>query len=100
MKPNGNATSTERSQAILAAMQEEMRRVVLGEMRPADQLNAVGGRGTNEIGHDLDKRAADDRDSPLGIRWLMKIRSGLSGLRSDRLGSGIHQKLCLLRGCS
>jgi fructose/tagatose bisphosphate aldolase len=32
MKPDANTTSTERSQAILAAMQEEMRPVVLGEI--------------------------------------------------------------------
>jgi hypothetical protein len=61
MKPDANTTSTERSQAILVAMQEEMRRVVLGEMRPADQLAALVGRGTDEIRQDLDQRAADGR---------------------------------------
>jgi hypothetical protein len=61
MKPDANTTSTERSQAILVAMQEEMRRVVLGEMRPADQLAALVGRGTDEIRQDLDQQAADGR---------------------------------------
>ena len=61
MKPDANTTSTERSQMILAAMQEEMRRVVLGEMRPAGQLAALAGRGANEIRRDLDQWTADGR---------------------------------------
>jgi hypothetical protein len=61
MKPDANKTSTERSQAILAAMQEEMRRQVLGEMRPAGQLATLAGRSTNEIRHDLDQWVADGR---------------------------------------
>lgn len=56
-----DATSTERGQAILAAMQEEMRRVVLGEMRTAGQLATLASRGTNEIRRDLDQWAADGR---------------------------------------
>jgi hypothetical protein len=59
MKPD--TTSTERGQAILAAMQEEMRRVVLGEMRTAGQLATLANRGTNEIRRDLDQWAADGR---------------------------------------
>ena len=61
MKPDTNTTSTERSQAILAAMQEEMRRVVLGEMRTAGQLATLAGCGANEIQCDLDQWAADGR---------------------------------------
>lgn len=61
MKPDTNTTSTERGQAILAAMQEEMRRVVLGEMRTAGQLATLAGRGTNDIRRDLDQWAADGR---------------------------------------
>jgi hypothetical protein len=61
MKPDANPTSTEESQAILAAMQEEMRRLVLGEMRSAGQLAALAGCGTNEIRRDLDQWAADGR---------------------------------------
>jgi hypothetical protein len=61
MKPDANTTSTERSQAILAPMQEEMRWVVLGEMRTAGQLATLAGRGTNEIRRDLDQWAADGR---------------------------------------
>ncbi len=61
MKLDATTTSTERSQAILAAMQDEMRRVVLGEVRPAGQLATLTGRGTNEIRRDLDQWAADGR---------------------------------------
>ena len=61
MKPDTNTTSTEQGQAILAAMQEEMRRVVLGEMRSAGQLAALAGRSTNDIRRDLDQCAADGR---------------------------------------
>lgn len=49
MKPDTNTTSTERGQAILAAMQEEARRVVLAEMRTEGQLAPLAGRSTNEI---------------------------------------------------
>ncbi len=59
MKPDTNTTSTERGQVILAAMQEEMRRVVLGEMRTAGQLATLAGRGTNDIRRDLGQWAAD-----------------------------------------
>ena len=61
MKPDTSTTSTERGQEILAAMQEEMRRVVLGEMRTAGQLATLAGRGTNDIRRDLDQWAADGR---------------------------------------
>jgi hypothetical protein len=61
MKPNADTTSTERSQAILAAMQGEMRRMVLGEMRQADQLATLTRRCTNELRRDLDSWAADGR---------------------------------------
>ena len=60
-KPDTNTTSTELGQAILAAMQEEMRRMVLGEMRTAGQLATLAGRGTNNIRRDLDLWAADGR---------------------------------------
>jgi hypothetical protein len=42
-------------------MQEEMRRVVLGEMHSAGQRATLAGRGTNEIQRDLDQWAADGR---------------------------------------
>lgn len=61
MKQDANTTSAERSQAILAAMQEEMRRVVLGEMRSASQLATLAGRDTDEIQRDLDQWVADGR---------------------------------------
>jgi len=65
MKPDAKTTSTERGQAILAAMQEEMRRVVLGEMRQAGQLAIMADRDNNEMRHDLDQWAADGR-----IPWV------------------------------
>jgi hypothetical protein len=42
-------------------MQEEMRRVVLGEMRTAGQLATSAGRGTDDILRDLDHWVADGR---------------------------------------
>jgi hypothetical protein len=59
MKPDADTTSTERSQSILAAMQEEMQRQVLGEMLPAGELATLAGRRANEIRRDLDQWAAD-----------------------------------------
>jgi len=61
MKPDAKTTSIERSHAILAAMQEEMRQQVLGEMRPAGQLATLAGRSTTEIRRDLDLWTADGR---------------------------------------
>lgn len=61
MKPDAKTTSTERGQAILAAMQQEMRRVVLGETRSAGQLAIMADRDTNKIRHDLDQWAAEGR---------------------------------------
>lgn len=58
---NPDANTIERSQAILAAMEDEIRRVVLGEMRPAGQLATLAGRATNEIQSDLDLWVADGR---------------------------------------
>ncbi|MGA9673586.1 MAG: hypothetical protein WBQ94_30625, partial [Terracidiphilus sp.] len=61
MKPDTNTISTERSQAISVAMEEEMQRAVLSEMRPAGQLANLAGRGTSEMRRDLDQWEADRR---------------------------------------
>jgi len=61
MEPDTSTKSTERGQAILAAMQEEMRRVVLGEMRTAGQLATLADRAINALQSDLDQWAAEGR---------------------------------------
>jgi hypothetical protein len=61
MKPDTNTTSTERGQAIWAAMQEEMRQVVLGEMRTAGQLATLAQLDIDEIQPNLNQWAADGR---------------------------------------
>ena len=51
----------EKSRAILARMQEDMRRAVLEEMRPAHDLAALAGRGAEEMRSDLERWKAERR---------------------------------------
>jgi len=75
MKPDMNTTSTERGQEMLAGMQVEMRRVVLGEMRTAGQLAPLAVPTRSSKISISGQPMADTFGPPRGRRILHPVRA-------------------------
>jgi hypothetical protein len=61
METNANPTPTNQSQRTSTADQEDLRRVVLTEMRSADQMASLAGRSACDMRRDLHQWKADGR---------------------------------------